>query len=622
MSLDAESQLLASLPEQVELRAGPVSLVFEDGCIRYLRVGGREILRRVYAAIRDAQWRTIPGLIRNLEINRAEDSFRISFTSEHDDFGIRYGWMGRITGDPDGTIAFEFDGEAKSSFKRNRIGFCVLHGPESVIGAKCKVSHADGSSSTPAFPKIVAHEQPVSGFNNLGGISYEVEPGTWITTEFSGDAFETEDQRNWIDDSFKTYCTPLALPLPVEVKAGDRVRQKITIRVDGAPKIPVTSAEDKPVRLVIQRKKLSLPKIGFGATGAQLAFSANTRLQQLKPAHIRVEAQMNIPDWQQPFADGLREASSLKTKVELALRLSGCPGEDLRDLITTFPEPFQHWAFTSSFTRILLSTYGEQSTSKRTLEAFRGFLLKTGLSTLDVPIGCGTEGDLYEFNNQRPPGDADLYFWSMNPQVHAFDIASISETPRGAEAQVRSVQEYLGDAPKSVSPITLRPRGDAAIDPRQNSLFAGVWTLGMISALTAGGAASATFFKTTGPKGIMENGGPVFPPYHVFRALAGCSSAFVCQISHPFSVAGLMAGLENGERLIVGNYKRAPVEVHLPIGPDATIRRLNTETAAPALEQPDSLWSGNSAAPLTSSRLQLAPFEIVVIDQPILPEAF
>jgi hypothetical protein len=294
----------------------------------------------------------------------------------------------------------------------------------------------------------------------------------------------------------------------------------------------------------------------------------------------------------------------------------------LRDLITTFPEPFQHWAFTSSFARVLLSTYGEQSTTKRTLEAFRGFLLKTGLSTLDVPVGCGTEGDLYEFNNQRPPREADLFFWSMNPQVHAFDIASISETPRGAEAQVRSVQEYFGDAPKAVSPITLRPRGDSAGDPRQNSMFAAVWTLGMISALASGGATSATFFETTGAKGIMENGGPVFPPYQVFRAIAGCSHARVCEVSDPLSIAALIVSLENGERLIAGNYKRNAVEVTLPIGSGATMRRLNKETAAPALEQPDSFWSANNAAPPASPRLRLAPFEIVVIDQPIFPDAF
>ena len=51
-----------------------------------------------------------------------------------------------------------------------------------------------------------------------------------------GDTFETEDQRNWTDASFKTYCTPLGLPFPVEIKKGDVVEQSITIGLEGSVK--------------------------------------------------------------------------------------------------------------------------------------------------------------------------------------------------------------------------------------------------------------------------------------------------------------------------------------------------------------------------------------------------
>jgi hypothetical protein len=629
----ADNELLfgqeAPLPEQVELRAGPISLIYEEGCIRYLRLGGKEILRRIYAAVRDHEWRTVPGTIRDVKIERCEDSFSISFTSAHSAWGIYYVWRGRIEGGSDGTITFDFDGEAKSAFKRNRIGFCVLHPIEAVVGAPCKAKHIDGSNLAPAFPKIVAQEQPVNGLRDLASLSYEALPGTWVTTEFSDDIFETEDQRNWTDDSFKTYCPPQSLPKPVKVEPGDRVHQRVVVRIEGmrAPFVPAKKVE--PIRIVGVKKDLALPKIGFTARGEPIEFSATMRLQQLKPAHVRVCGSMNAPDWQQPFADGFREATALKTKVELALRLSGCPGEDLRDLITTFPEPFQHWAFSSSFARVLLSTYGEQSTSKRSLEAFRGFLLKTGLSTLDVPMGAGTEGDLYELNMQRPPRDADLFFWSMNPQTHAYDLASISETPVGAAVQVRSVHEYFGDAPLVVSPITLRPRSpalpdgtDPTIDTRQQSLFGAAWTVGMLAALTSSEAASATFFETTGPKGIMENGGPVYPMYHIFRAIAGATSAISFEISDPLAVAAIAVRLHQSVRTIIANYQRSDVEVAWLPGPESMVRRLNKETVRVALEQPDSFWTAASVASLGNGALQLAPFEIVFIDQPSLPDAF
>ena len=36
----------------------------------------------------------------------------------------------------------------------------------------------------------------------------------WRHSLDTGDVFEMEDQRNWTDASFKTYCTPLRQPFP------------------------------------------------------------------------------------------------------------------------------------------------------------------------------------------------------------------------------------------------------------------------------------------------------------------------------------------------------------------------------------------------------------------------
>ena len=52
-----------------------------------------------------------------------------------------------------------------------------------------------------------------------------------VDIAFEGEVFEMEDQRNWTDASFKTYCRPLALPRPYTLEAGDEVRQRITVTV-------------------------------------------------------------------------------------------------------------------------------------------------------------------------------------------------------------------------------------------------------------------------------------------------------------------------------------------------------------------------------------------------------
>ena len=84
--------------------------------------------------------------------------------------------------------------------------------------APAKLLHPDGSTTETEFPRLIAPQNP---FKELAGLSHEVAPGVWADWRFEGDVFETEDQRNWTDASFKTFCTPLRLPFPVEVPAGD-----------------------------------------------------------------------------------------------------------------------------------------------------------------------------------------------------------------------------------------------------------------------------------------------------------------------------------------------------------------------------------------------------------------
>lgn len=596
-----------SPPIEQSLHAGPISLIFEDGSIRYLKVTGREIIRRIYAAVRDKEWRTVPGELRDLRIEQRPDSFAVAFTSVHNAWGIHFVWNGRICGDSAGKITFEFDGEAKSAFERNRIGFCILYPPNAVCGAHCKATYSDNSTGTPIFPAVIAQSQPITGLDNLAKLSFEVSPGAWINTEFEGDIFETEDQRNWIDDSFKTYCTPLSQPLPVRVEIGTRIRQRVVVTTSGATPPPIAEMPSS-----FTWRETPLPKIGFAlpTNPGEPSFLQNSRLQQLAPAHVRVEIRMHDPEWPKRLAGGLRHASALKCKIELSLRLTGCPGEDLRELITTFPEPFQHWAFSSTFARILLSTFGEQSTTRRTWDAFAAFLKNMGLGTREVPIGAGTEYDLYEFNAQRPPSAADVFFWSMNPQTHASDLNSMFETPAGAAQQAASVREYFPSAPIAISPITLRPRfvqlpGETEMesrsDPRQKTNFGAIWTIGMLNALAS--ADSLTFFETIGPLGLMENDqASVYPLYHVFRAVAGATHAY--SLSFP-GLAIFGVKINGAKRLLLGNFKQ---QTKFPLPGTGTIRRLTPES----LPNPEEFWSQPGTP--CSGQIVLQPFEVSFVD--------
>jgi hypothetical protein len=85
-------------PVRVKLRAGSVSLEFEDGMLRYLCVGSIEVLRGIYAAVRDHNWETVPGELRDVDMDVRPQSFVITFTSDHRRGDLHFVWNGEIRG--------------------------------------------------------------------------------------------------------------------------------------------------------------------------------------------------------------------------------------------------------------------------------------------------------------------------------------------------------------------------------------------------------------------------------------------------------------------------------------------------------------------------------------------
>jgi len=118
-------------PEQTVLQAGPLSMVYEEGSLRFISLGDREVLHGIYVAVRDRDWRTVPPVVAQVEMRAAADSFAIAFEATHRSDEIDFSWQASITGDPGGTITFGMEGVARRTFMRSRIGFCILHGARS-----------------------------------------------------------------------------------------------------------------------------------------------------------------------------------------------------------------------------------------------------------------------------------------------------------------------------------------------------------------------------------------------------------------------------------------------------------------------------------------------------------
>ncbi|NJO01216.1 MAG: hypothetical protein HC880_05495 [Bacteroidia bacterium] len=218
------------LPPKVSLRAGRLSVIYQSGFLRYIKLGSTEIIRMINHTVRDENWGTLPLIIQDETIEDHGDSFIIRYRAQAEQGHIRFAWQARIEGQADSLLRFEIEGTALSKFKKNRAGFTVLHPIRECVGQLVEITHPEGTLESAVFPELISPHQP---FVNIQQLSWPVNNDLKVHLYFIGDIFETEDQRNWTDASFKTYCTPLSQPFPVTLQSGDTIWQSILLDFEG-----------------------------------------------------------------------------------------------------------------------------------------------------------------------------------------------------------------------------------------------------------------------------------------------------------------------------------------------------------------------------------------------------
>lgn len=584
-----------------ELRAGPVTVLLEGIDLRYARFGPVELLRRLYVAVRDESWGTLPGEVSNLDLDARDESFTLEFDARHRAAALDFIWHGRIEGVEDGTIRCSMHGRAQSDFRYNRIGFCVLHPPRENAGRPYRAEAPAGPISG-TLPDLIGPQRIEDGalqpvFPSFSSLAIELAGGGEVRLDFEGDLFEMEDQRNWIDGSFKTYSTPLALGFPHEARAGQEITQSVTISVAGlaAP----AAATDEHVRLSLGRGTgRPLPSIGLGIAshGEPLAPRELELLRRLRLDHLRVDLHLADARFAQELDRAARESEALGCSLEIALFLTEEQGDGLAKLAGLLGG--------TRTARFLV--FGEGARANTPTETSPGRLVELARTHLEAaapgaPLAGGTDMYFCQLNRTRPEIDAmQAVYWSMHPQVHASDDLSLMETLEAQADTVRTARSFSGDRPLVVSPITLKarwnpyaaaPESEPApdtlppqVDPRQASLFGAAWTLGSVKYLAESGAASLTYYETTGWRGVLEreSGSPLpelfpsspgepFPLYTVFAQLAERKSAELveCASSEPLRVIGLALRDASGTHVLVANLtpraQRAAVDGEPPI---------------------------------------------------------
>ncbi len=604
------------LPPCVRLWAGPLSLVYQAGDIRYLTLGDREILRRVYVAVRDPNWGTIPATLDNVCILRRAHSFEIRYDARHRHGTTDFAWHGRIVGEPNGTIIFDMAGEALSTFRYNRIGFCVLHPMAECSGTECVVEHTDAALEPGAFPREISPHQP---FRQIGAIRHRVTDNVWARVEMTGDTFEMEDQRNWTDASFKTYNTPLHLPFPFTMQEGTHIAQ--SIRLEMLASAPAVAAKRQPLPPTVTLGETigHLPQIGVGAAtdGAPLTNKEARRLRALNLGHLWAEIDLADKSPQSMLTHLRDQATALGLPLEISVVLSERPDRDLASLIDALRIVRPHVSAWYVHRKGSPVTPAEVADSARA--ALRHYDPR-------ARIGGGARTHYTELNRNRPaPGTLDTICYAITPQVHAFDNASLIETLPTQAVTVENARRFAGGAPLAIHSVTLKPRlnpvatspeppaapGEmpAQVDARQMSLFGAAWTLGSLKHLAEAQVDVVTYYETTGWLGIMERleGSPlpraftsvpggVYPIYHVLKAVGECADWRVVRTrsSAPLTVEALALSSQAKTRVLIANLSSHQQMVCIRGLADAHVMwRLSAANAERAMMAPESFGAGS-----------------------------
>lgn len=546
----------------------------ESAFLRQIRMGQIEVIRGVHAAVRDRDWDTISFDVLDLQVDRSDRSFEISFNAVCK--GVDFGWSGQVSGTESGNISYRFTGQTESTFWKNRIGLYVLHPNKECASTACQIEHVDGTRTSDVFPKWISPNQP---FKNIRSIQHEVSPGVLSHVVFHGDTFEMEDHRNWTDASFKTYGTPLELPFPVELKAADRIEQQVSISMvndksASAAQANVAVSADQPVRIEVDWEKKEIrPSLGFsiGPHCNSISPESQQKLRSLGADHVRLDLWIPLDGWRQKLERAKKFAAAIDTRLELAVVTDRVFSTEWDDLLREMDDA------QTQIARCLILNRTSKATTE-TLAASASQSLKN--SNLSIPVVFGTDAYFAELNRNRfaAPEECEICY-SINPQVHAFDKLSLRETLSAQADTVDSAFNIFG-RPVVVSPVTLKPRFnpnatsvafedrhsiEPETDDRQGSGFVAAWTVGSLSQLAPHSRVSSlTYFETHGPRGIIDSTSKTFPTFQVFQELL--QAKYVCKthVSDPLGIAGLAVIQDDRRRFIVGNMSEERKTVELP----------------------------------------------------------
>jgi hypothetical protein len=581
--------------DPIPVVVGDWSLLLIGGAVRVIRWRGVEVVRGIDCPIRDATWGTL--VQEDVAVSWHDNGVRrvMTRTFAVGDGAVRGQMV--VTVDPAGTLEVDVRLEARDVFRTNRSGITVLHPIRGVAGMPVTVHKASGGSEAARFPVEIMPSQPVF---DIAGLEHVVD-GIRVAIAFEGETFEMEDQRNWADASYKTYCRPLSRPMPYEIVAGDPIHHRVRLTVSGHretvepavggygsgggapfPEVLVVAEEGW-----VPERGHPAHEVGVGKVVIRLGPRQNGTeawVVDAARAGTDVDLEVVIPDGADPDAHLVGVATAARSH-----------GIDPRHVFA-LPE-----AYLKSY-----QPTGQWPTGTSPAEAAQA----AGRAFPGARVGVGMLTNFTEVNRCRPPRVGNYVTHSTTAIVHAADDRSVFETletlpriladgaafARGAHNRaaegdanlnrtVRLGLTAIGSRGNAFGAADAPNRGRvrkamASADPRQVGLIAAAYAIGVTSRMVEGGVEAFAVSSLAGPFGVASEAGrhPIFFAVQALRRFSGRTTAALPRLpdgAHGFAVVGDAPGSVDA---VVANATDGEVIVTLPVG--ATLRRLD-EWSAP-----------------------------------------
>jgi hypothetical protein len=438
-----------------------------------VRFRGTRVATRIFFSVRDLVWGSPRVTLEYGDdgaIRGEVDGYPLEVTGsvEADGSSLRLTWSVRATADTDVT----------------RAGPCILS-ERSDLAPSFTAVGPDGAKEIELADRIVI-ERIATRFTELLLSIDELD----VRFAFDGELFEMEDQRNWADSTFKTYCPPLADPQPIHFAAGDAHSFAITITaLPGPAKRAVAEVLEAPV-------PQGGARVGILHPGGPLSLDRIEALKTDPPAYLHLLVDLSSPTWREELEADFGAAAALGVDSVLTV--------DVADLASL---PSLATIAAGRASTVLLFDRGKSTTSPE-------LAATTAFADSGIRIGGGTRSNFASLNAVGSvPAELEVIAVPLAVASHDDDDRALTSSIESFAAIIRDTRRIADGRDVLVGPVSFRPTFDSwgppgvlrdpridwtSTNQRDGTEFAARWRAAALDALTAIGVSQVTIGSTRG----------------------------------------------------------------------------------------------------------------------------